>query len=187
MGGRLIVLSWDELLRDAALLVRKIKGAGYRPDLLVAVARGGWVIGRILSDCLGVDLAFSLTIKSYKGLAKREGEAVLQTLPNSRTLEGKTALVVDDVSDSGSTLKTAVKLVQGAGIAEVRTATLYVKPRTCYIPDFYVRSVDGWVVFPYEYCETLRELGGNGTSPDYLEKVKTGLSLVEYCCEGAES
>ncbi len=172
-------------MRDTVHLAQRIRASGYSPDLLIAVARGGWVVGRILSDCLGISDAFSLTIKSYRGLSRRAEEEVLQGLPPG--LKGKAALVVDDVSDTGSTLKRAVELVRGAGLPQVRAATLYIKPKTSFIPDFYVRRVEGWVVFPYEYCETSRELRSMTSSSRELSELGAKTTLAECCREGAEA
>ena len=61
---------------------------------------------------------------------------------------GKSVLLIDDVSDSGRTLAKVVDLLVEAG-AEVRSATLYVKPRTVLVPDFSYRETDDWIVFPW--------------------------------------
>ena len=63
-------------------------------------------------------------------------------------LAGKRILVVDDVSDSGHTLALVVGML-GEEAAEVRSATLYTKPRTVLVPDYTWRETDGWIIFPW--------------------------------------
>lgn len=71
---------------------------------------------------------------------------------------GSRALVVDDVADSGKTLKKVVELLTEQGVHdktgnlvrfEVRTAVLYEKPRTIIKPDYAWRTTDRWISFPW--------------------------------------
>ena len=60
-------------------------------------------------------------------------------------------LIVDDICDSGETL---TKLLAMNG--NIKTATLFKKPRATVIPDVYVEEVsnDTWIVFPWEKDDT---------------------------------
>ena len=60
---KFLVLSWDDLFWDVVDLAKVIKKDGFRADLLVAIARGGWVVGRILSDLLGLREVAGITIR----------------------------------------------------------------------------------------------------------------------------
>ncbi len=65
---------------------------------------------------------------------------------------GTKVLVVDDIFDSGATIR-AVRERLGRTRAEIRVATLYFKPRRNTAgsgPDFFLREVDSWLVFPHE-------------------------------------
>jgi hypoxanthine phosphoribosyltransferase len=63
-------------------------------------------------------------------------------------LAGLKVLLVDDVSDSGHTLALVDGILRESA-GEVRTATLYTKPRTVHVPDFTWRETDDWIIFPW--------------------------------------
>jgi uncharacterized protein len=65
-------------------------------------------------------------------------------------------LLVDDVSDSGRTMKMVVELIEGMG-AEVRTVVLYTKPRTIFEPDYTWRRTDKWITFPWSALPPVTE------------------------------
>ncbi|MFZ8854964.1 MAG: phosphoribosyltransferase, partial [Thermofilaceae archaeon] len=84
MGTELRVLSWKEFYEKALALALIIKDEGYKPDIIVAVARGGWVLGRILSDVLSVRETASITIQYYRGVNDRdEAPRISQTISGS--------------------------------------------------------------------------------------------------------
>jgi len=173
MGSELLVVSWDELFRDVVRLGKEIRKSGFEPNLLVAVARGGWVIGRIISDVLGLKRAAGITIAFYEEVG-RAGKAPMITQPLNVDASGLKVLVVDDIVDSGATLKVAVNHVKERGAEEVRSAAPYVKPWSKFEPDYYVKRVDKWVVFPYEYFETVESLKRLGEDVSVENLVKAG-------------
>ena len=63
-------------------------------------------------------------------------------------LAGLTHVLVDDVADSGRTLKLVVQLLEAGG-GEVRSVCLYRKPRTIIEPTYVWRSTDKWIMFPW--------------------------------------
>lgn len=167
---KLVVVDWDDLFWDVYELASKVRKSGYKPDMIVAIARGGWVIGRLLSDFLSVNEAAGLTIRFYKDIGETaEKPQIVQPL-RSR-LDGKRVLVVDDIVDSGETMKLAVRHVKERGAEEVRAAAPYLKPWSIYKPDYYVKVVDGWVVFPYEYVETMKALEDKIKSLEELKRM----------------
>jgi hypoxanthine phosphoribosyltransferase len=168
MGTELRVLSWKEFYEKALALALVIKDEGYKPDIIVAVARGGWVLGRILSDVLGVRETASITIQYYRGVNDRDvAPRISQTISGS--VRGRKVLLVDDVADTGLTLDLALRELRSAGAGCVRAATLFVKEWTRNPPDYYLEVVREWVVFPYEYTEVLSELMRRGVSRGELE------------------
>ena len=74
-------------------------------------------------------------------------------------IRGRRILLVDDIVDTGETLRVAKAYLESKGPREVRAAAPYVKPKASLLPEYYVKVVDRWVVFPYEYRETIKELG----------------------------
>lgn len=145
-------VTWAEVNQLLLTLAQRITQDEFRPDFTVAVSRGGYVPARILSDLLGgVELA-SVGVRYYVAPGKR-GKAPQITHPLSVPLEGKRVLVVDDVADSGKTLRAVVKHLQDKGAESMRVGVLYKKPWSSLKPDYYGGEIRVWVVFPWEQHE----------------------------------
>ena len=137
---------------------RKIRCDGYKPDIVVGIARGGLVPLRILADLLETrDLAV-ITIEYYVGIAQKSREPILKQCLHT-TLTGKKVLLVDDVSDGGRSLQLAKKHLEEQCAQQIKVATIYCKPGTLTTPDYYEKETNRWIVFPWEARETLTKLG----------------------------
>ena len=151
-------LSWDDVMDLTIKVSESIVKDNYRPNIVVGVARGGVVIAKIIEDILGIGNMTSIEVKLYKGINNRGEEAkIAQPLPVS--VKGLRALLVDDVSDTGTTLLTAYNYLKEQGAIEIKTATLMIKPWTRFKPDYYAEEATAWIIFPWELGETIRELG----------------------------
>lgn len=161
-------IDWESLHGLVGKLALSISRS-YRPQVLVGALRGGYVVARILSDFLGIDELAVIGVKFYRGVGER-GEKPVITVPLVHDVKDKSVLVVDDVADTGRTLETAVADLRLRGARSVKTAVLFLKPRSIVIPDFYVETADSWVIFPWEVCDFLREMARRGASDaiDYL-------------------
>ena len=152
-----LILNWSDISNGALELTKKISDSGFFPDMIIGIFRNGWILAKIVSDLLGVDDVGGIGIKFYKGVGETRERPLVTSGPTLSPRE-KRVLIVDDVSDSGRTLQTAIELIKLYGAKEVRTATLYVKPRTILYPDYYYAETTDWIVFPWEYGETIREI-----------------------------
>ncbi|MCX8171163.1 MAG: phosphoribosyltransferase [Candidatus Bathyarchaeota archaeon] len=149
--------SWDEIYEMLLSLADMIKRDSFKPDLIVGVSRGGLPPARVMSDLLGnVELA-SVRVEFYRGVAETGNEPVI-TQPISTSVEGKNVLIVDDVADTGKSLKVALFHVMESGAKTVKTATIYYKPWSTFTPDYYVKVTRCWIVFPWERRETVKNL-----------------------------
>jgi len=157
MGETFLVLTWNDIAELTLELAEKVIDSGYRPDVAVAVLRGGYIVAKLLCDYLGVESIATVEVKFYKGVGEKAERPVVIT-PITHDLRGKKVLIVDDVSDSGRTLQVVIDLARLHGAKEVRSATLYLKPWSITIPDYYVRETKSWIVFPWEIGEVLKEL-----------------------------
>jgi uncharacterized protein len=166
---RFLHLSWEDIQTLTETLAKKIQASGYRPDLIVAVSRGGFDPARILCDQLDVRRLASVQLEAYDGMVKRPEPVVV--LPVNADLSGKKTLLVDDVSDSGASLAKAKEHISEKKAAEVRIATLHIKPWSKYLPDYYAESVDEWVVYPWELKECLLEVAGKMRVEGYSGRV----------------
>ncbi len=154
-GVRLLHLGWEDVQRLAEAVAEKVRTSGFRPDVVVAISRGGFDPARILCDQLSVQRLASLQIEYYTGVDEKRGIPEI-VFPLNADLPDLKALIVDDVSDSGNSLKTAMDHVLERCASEVKVATLHVKPWSNFRPDYYAEEVDAWVVYPWEPMETLK-------------------------------
>jgi len=150
------LISFNEVLRLSRILSRKIKASGYMPDLIVAIGRGGYVPGRLISDFLLLNDLISMKIEHYKRAAEMQAEARIR-FPISVDIIGKKVLIVDDVTDTGDTLRLAVDYIWSLKPADVRTAVLQHKTCSSFVPNFYGQKVIKWrwIIYPWARYEDM--------------------------------
>src|SRR5712692_5045576 len=104
MPLKLIAPTWREIQKSCLKIAEKTKADDFKPDTIIGVARGGWIPARLLSDLLGAGELTSLGISFYSDIAQNEKTPII-TQPISDKIKGKTVLMVDDVADTGQSLK----------------------------------------------------------------------------------
>jgi uncharacterized protein len=151
------VPTWSQIYDMVTDEVRDIEADNFHPDVVAGVVRGGLIPARILVDLLETSQFVTLQIEHYKGIGVSMDKPIL-TQPISAPVKGKKVLVVDDIADTGKSLSLAIAHLKQQGTKQIKTATLYYKPCSVLVPDFYARQTYNWVVFPWETKETLRKL-----------------------------
>ena len=151
------VPSWDQIYRLLLSLANTIRNAGFGPEMIVGVSRGGWLPARVISDLLENPKLANVATGFYVGVAETKGKPVI-TQPVSVSVKGKKILVVDDVADTGESLGLVRSYLEDQGAREVKTATIYCKPWSILIPDYYEKETRSWIVFPWERKETVRKI-----------------------------
>ncbi len=154
MSMKFLHVSPSDALVYARRLADSVINSGFKPDTIVAILRGGVVIARLLSDFLDVRDIRSIRVVHYEALDIREGAEVVEPLPTR--LDGKKVLLVDDVADTGDSLIVAKEHLEERGAVEVRVATMHYKPWSKIKPDYYSEETDAWVIYFWEYAETVR-------------------------------
>jgi hypoxanthine phosphoribosyltransferase len=159
----------DELRRDSFALGAKVVKSGFKPDLMVALWRGGAPIGCYMHELFkfkGI-VTDHIAIRTSKYTGIGESNATVQVHSTSYVLDrirdnvnpAFRILLVDDVWDSGSSIlaflnKLRADLSPGKyGLLDIRFATVYYKPtknRSLLKPDYYIHESDAWLVFPHE-------------------------------------
>lgn len=175
--------TWNKIYRMLLRLAERIKKDSFKPDVIVGVSRGGWPPARVLSDLLNIANLANVRVEFYLGVAETKGEPTL-TQPVSVNMAGKKVLVVDEVADTGKSLKIIKEHLAKEGAAEVKIATIYYKPWSIVIPDYYAKETGCWIVFPWEVKETVRKIvkkcreKGNPMEEEIAKLVKAGLSKM---------
>ena len=96
--------SWDQIYDLTLKLAETVRTTEFEADLIVGVSRGGWIPARIMSDLLGNRNLANVTAEFYVGVAETKQEPSI-TQPVSASVDGKKVLVVDDLADTGKSLK----------------------------------------------------------------------------------
>jgi hypothetical protein len=173
------VPTWSQIYDMLLSQAQKILVQDYKADIVVGVSRGGLVPARILTDLLETPELAAIQISFYQDIAQPILEPHLkQTL--AVPIEDKRVLLVDEIADTGGSLKLAQTYLHQQGALETKTATLYLKPQSITIPDFYEKQTSAWVVFPWDTKETLRkiiqhQLGKRALNQEVAKLVKAGL------------
>ena len=169
----------DDLLRDSFKLAADIHKAGFKPDFLVGLWRGGSAVGIAVQeglDYFGTPTDHIAIRTSYSG-AHRYSEMVskadqirvhgLQYLLEN-LCSHHSMLIVDDVYSTGSSVKAVIdqlaRKTRRNLPGDIRVATVWYRPepRTLRVPDYYVHETDDWLVLPYELSgQSLDELREN--------------------------
>ncbi len=146
------LVSWEEIVEWSRGLAARIEESGWRPDVVVAVARGGFVPARLLCDFLDVTDLLSVQSQHWVEAAKAAQKAILK-YPYRVDMEGKRVLIVDDIVDTGDTLLLARDFVEREWRpGEVRTAAMqWISSVAKFKPDYYYLEVREWVWFQYPW------------------------------------
>lgn len=140
-------MTWQDVEKALEAMAITIK-EDYDPDLIIGVARGGLIPAVRLSHLLNDCLMRIIHVKYYKNVNETRDEPEI-FWSDIGDLKGK-ILVVDDVADTGDTLKVVTDHLGDKLDGEMRICTVVYKPSSKIKPDYYVYETDGWVVFPWE-------------------------------------
>ena len=166
----------DDLLKDSFQLAANIHDAGFKPDFLVGLWRGGSAVGIAVqegleffgtpTDHIAIRTSYS-GAHSYPEMVSKEGrirvhglQYLLENLCSHHSL-----LIVDDVYSTGSSVTAVIdQLTQKTRRnlpGDIRIATVWYRPTAAALrtPDYYVHETNDWLVLPYELSgQSLQEL-----------------------------
>jgi len=152
-----LILSWSDVYNLTLQLSERIVDSGFIPDVIVGIARGGWIPARILSDVLYANTLQNIRIEYYSDVGAKGREPRI-TQPLTGSLKKKNTLLVDEVADSGDTLLHAIEHVKKLGVDAVRSAVLHYKPTSRVKPDYFMVKTSSWTVYPWETRESIISL-----------------------------
>ena len=156
-----LYVSWSDYYQAIEKLAIAIHESGWQFNQIVCLAKGGLRIGDILCRIYDQPLAI-LSTASYGG----EGNRTRGSITFSRDLSMTTAnlgshvLLVDDLVDSGQSLKRSIRWLEhryGFYIDEIRTAVIWYKNCSTVQPDYYIDHLETnpWIHQPFEKYEEM--------------------------------
>jgi hypoxanthine phosphoribosyltransferase len=153
------LITWDEIYSLCRQLAGQLRKANFQIDVIVAIGRGGYVPGRILSDMLGIYDLTTFKIEHYQG-AYKQHEAFVK-YPLNADINERNVLLLDDVCDSGDTFAIGAGHIRQCGtVNEIRTAVLHLKTVSTFIPGFYAEAISEWrwLIYPWAVNEDLSSM-----------------------------
>lgn len=167
MAGERQAFSFDHYTQLCLVLAQHISGAKHKPDVIIAIGRGGLLPGELLSRALEIPMAVMFTATDPD--TRRETD--YETAKHGITLSYSTAsmvdwtqvqriLVVDDMSDRGFTFMRIIEMLPGLlkkymmerRRLVIQTAAIFLKTGAQYEPTFWAQEVssDLWIDQPTE-------------------------------------
>lgn len=137
---------YDEFVEDVKVLSKEIKE--YKPDTILAIARGGVTIGHFLASALDNRRLFTINSIHYDDTKKLDTFDIFN-IPDLRGAEK--VVVVDDIIDSGETMREILNLLKEKYPAcEFKTASIFYKPTAVIEADFKLKEAKMWIEFFWE-------------------------------------
>lgn len=141
-----VYYSYENCLEDCRVLLPQIKA--YEPDALIAIARGGLVLGHLLSEALQTREIYSLNSIHYDGTQKLDTFEIFNIPDLSRKHK---VVLIDDIVDSGESMVEILKLLHDKyPQCEFKIATIFYKKTALLAPDFTVKEAKDWIDFFWE-------------------------------------
>ena len=144
--------SWNTHIQAINSLGEEILASGWKPTAILGISRGGLIPAAMLSYILDVRVIQTIRVQHYD-----DQNNPLDSGPKfvdepepfaSHQIETDRLLIVDDIVDTGETLKLVLDAVHPHA-TEVKVAALYVRSNKQTAADWFWRVEDEWVVFPW--------------------------------------
>ena len=150
-------ISWKEFGISSEDLAKKVDSAGGSFDYIATISRGGFPVATVLSHCLGIPIGAVIRANSYGMSNTRNDGPTLVDIhyitPIIGSMSGLKWLVVDDIIDTGETLKAVATYLRGEKTyAALIAKSVGLENLGEQFPTYYsmLAPQDSWVVFPWE-------------------------------------
>ena len=160
-----VLISEDDILRRVDELAAQISAdyADKSEIVLIGVLKGAFILLADLSRRLTVPRSIEfIAVSSYEDSSVPSG-AVRLVMDVRSSIEGKHVLVVEDIVDTGHTLRYLIDMLESRGPASIRTCVLLHKEHSTEVDldiDYLGFNIgDEWVVgYGLDYAEQGRTL-----------------------------
>ena len=137
---------YEEFVADAKALVHA--ASAFEPDTLLAVARGGLTLGHFMAQSMGIRRLFALNSIHYNQTRKLETLEIFN-VPDLQS--AKRVLVIDDIVDSGETLREVLRLLESTfPQTTFKLATIFYKSTAVIKADYALKQAHDWIDFFWE-------------------------------------
>jgi len=163
-----LFVTYEDIHRHCAKLAGDIKADGWEPEVIVAIASGGFIPARILKTYLKKNVY-------VVGLQRYDEDHAVRAIPLKiqwideveKKLAGRKVLLVDEVDDTRVTLAFCLTELFRHHPAEIRVAVLHQKkkPKQASFPEGVtvyqaVEIDDLWIKYPWDALDIdLHNLG----------------------------
>jgi len=138
--------SYENFKKDTIELIKQVKE--FNPDAILGIARGGLTLSHAVAEGLNIREVQTIRTELYDKSCKRDS---LNIFGDCDFRDVKRVLVLDDISDSGETLKVVMKsLACGNKDIEFKSATLFYKKTSVYEPHYWINEANDWIDFFWE-------------------------------------
>jgi uncharacterized protein len=143
------ILDWSAYGVAVRELSVRVADDGYRPELILSIARGGLFVAGSMGYALSVKNIYVMNCEYYTGVDERLPVPVmLPPYVDFVDMHHAKVLIADDVADTGHTLKMVHDFCVPR-VGEVRTAVLYEKSHSLVKCDYVWKRTDEWINFPW--------------------------------------
>ncbi len=148
MPNEHIIYTWDQLHTDTTRICDWAKEVGFIPDVIVGIVRGGAVPAVIASHIFNIPV--ELVNWSLRDHGKKDTKKLDQL-----ALSSKRCLFIEDIVDSGETMKQIKERMFDTNRRVLYTCLHYNPNQTNATVHFHANIVDRahddrWVIYPYE-------------------------------------
>ena len=138
--------SYEEFKTDTNKLIQRCKTTNF--DAIIAIARGGLTLSHAVAEGLNIRDVQSIRTELYDSTCKRDE---LSIFGKCEFKKAKNVLVLDDIADSGDTLKAVMhNLKNDFKDINFISATLFYKKTSIYEPDIWINEAKEWIDFFWE-------------------------------------
>ncbi len=134
---------YEEFIQDLEFFYKLLKD--YKPDIILAVARGGVTFGHFMAERLNLRELYTLNSVHYDNKEKLD-IIKISNIPNIPA--NKRVLVLDDIVDSGESMGEIMRVFeQKFPKTSFKTGAIFYKKDAIFTPDFKIKEAHDWIEF----------------------------------------
>jgi len=138
--------SYENFKNDTNKLIKQVENSDF--DAIVGIARGGLTLAHSVAEGLDIRNVQTIRTELYDSTCKRDELSIFGDCAFNKI---KKVLVLDDISDSGDTLKAVMNHFKNEfKDIEFISATLFYKKTSIYEPNFWINEAKEWIDFFWE-------------------------------------